>query len=107
MEDLTSISHLENSIKEGIKWAVFEPNNEDLWVRVCQSITEFLLNAWRDGELAGAIPEEAFFVKCDRSTMTKDDIDNGQLVCLIGVAIERPAEFTTFRIEQFTADHIQ
>jgi phage tail sheath protein FI len=106
MEDLTFISHLEASIKEGIKWVVFEPNNENLWTRVRQSITNFLFNVWREGRFVGATPEEAFFVKCDRSTMTQDDIDNGLLVCMIGIATEIPAEFSTFRIEQVTANHI-
>ena len=98
---------MEASIKEIINWVVFEHNNENLWVRVRQTIAGFLLKIWREGGLVAATPEEAFFVKCDRSKMTQDDIDNGQLVCMIGVATERPAEFTTFRIEQFTADHIK
>jgi len=63
-----------------------------------------LLNEWRNGALMGASPEEAFFVRCDRSTMTQNDLDNGRLVCLIGVAPVKPAEFVIFRIGQFTAD---
>ena len=65
---------------------------------------DFLYNEWRNGALLGATPEEAFFVRCDRSTMTQNDLDNGRLICLIGVAIIKPAEFVIFRIGQKTAD---
>jgi hypothetical protein len=92
---------LEKSIDEGTQWVVFEPNNEKLWARVKQTITEFLTRVWRDGALMGAKPEEAFFVKADRTTMTQDDIDNGRLICLIGVAPVKPAEFVIFRIAQY------
>ena len=64
---------------------VFEPNNEKLWARVRASITEFLTRVWKGGALMGIKPEEAFFVKCDRTTMTQDDIDNGRLICIIGL----------------------
>jgi phage tail sheath protein FI len=68
------------------------------------TIRDFLLNEWRNGALLGAKPEKAFFVRCDRSTMTQNDLDNGRLVCLIGVAVLKPAEFVIFRIGQKTAD---
>jgi phage tail sheath protein FI len=58
---------------------------------------------WRSGALMGTTQEEAFFVKCDRTTMTQDDIDNGRLICLIGIAPVKPAEFVIFRISQKTA----
>ncbi len=93
---------LEESIEEGTQWVVFEPNDERLWARVRQTITQFLTRVWRDGALMGTTPEEAFFVKCDRSTMTQDDIDNGRLIVLIGVAPVKPAEFVIFRIAQWT-----
>ncbi|MEW6572484.1 MAG: phage tail sheath family protein [Bacillota bacterium] len=92
---------LEESIDEGTQWVVFEPNDEKLWARVRQSITEFLTRVWKDGALMGTTPEEAFFVKCDRTTMTQDDIDNGRLICIIGVAPVKPAEFVIFRIAQW------
>ncbi|TEB15315.1 Phage tail sheath protein [Pelotomaculum sp. FP] len=92
---------LEESIDEGTQWVVFEPNDEKLWARVKQSITEFLTRVWKDGALMGKTPDEAFFVKCDRTTMTQDDIDNGRLICLIGVAPVKPAEFVIFRIAQW------
>jgi len=96
--------YIEESIDEGTRWVVFEPNGEKLWGRVRATITEFLTRVWRDGALMGTKPEEAFFVKCDRTTMTQGDIDNGRLICVIGVAVVKPAEFAIFRIGQFTAD---
>ena len=95
---------LEESIDESTQWVVFEPNNEALWARVVQTISNFLLGIWKSGALMGTSPEEAFFVKCDRSTMTQDDIDNGKLIVLIGVAPTKPAEFVIFKIGQWTAD---
>ncbi|MBD5799856.1 phage tail protein [Bacillus pseudomycoides] len=91
---------IEESIEEGTQWVVFEPNDEKLWARVKLSITEFLTRVWRDGALMGSKPEEAFFVKIDRTTMTQNDIDNGKLIALIGIAPVKPAEFVIFRIAQ-------
>lgn len=93
--------YLEESIEEGTQWVVFEPNDEKLWARVKQTITQFLTRVWKDGMLMGTTAEEAFFVKCDRTTMTQDDIDNGRLIVLIGVAPVKPAEFVIFRIAQW------
>ena len=92
--------YLEKSINQGTQWAVFEPNNESLWARVKQTISQFLTTVWRSGALMGTTEEEAFFVKCDRTTMTQDDIDNGRLIVLVGVAPVKPAEFVIFRIAQ-------
>jgi phage tail sheath protein FI len=92
---------VEESIEEGTQWVVFEPNDEKLWARVKQTITQFLTRVWRDGALMGTTAEEAFFVKCDRTTMTQDDIDNGRLICIIGIAPVKPAEFVIFRIAQW------
>lgn len=97
-------AYLEHSIDKGTQWAVFEPNGDLLWANVRRTISDFLLNEWQNGALLGDKPEKAFFVKCDRSTMTQNDLDNGRLVCLIGVAPLRPAEFVIFRIGQWTAD---
>ncbi len=97
-------AYLEHSIDKGTQWAVFEPNGEILWANVRRTIDEFLLNEWQNGALLGDKPEKAYFVRCDRSTMTQSNLDNGQLVCLIGVAPLRPAEFVIFRIGQWTAD---
>jgi phage tail sheath protein FI len=97
-------AYLEHSIDKGTQWAVFEPNGERLWANVRLTISDFLFNEWQNGALLGDRPEKAFFVKCDRSTMTQNDLDNGRLVCLVGVAPLRPAEFVIIRIGQFTAD---
>jgi hypothetical protein len=94
--------YIEESIEEGTQWVVFEPNNEKLWARVVQTITQFLTTVWRTGALMGLKAEEAFFVKCDRTTMTQDDIDNGRLICIIGIAPTKPAEFVIFRLTQFS-----
>lgn len=96
--------YLENSIDRGTQWAVFEPNGEALWSNVRNTVTDFLYNEWVSGALLGTKPEEAFFVRCDRSTMTQNDLDNGRLICLAGVAAIKPAEFVIFRIGQKTAD---
>jgi uncharacterized protein len=96
--------YLEHSIDKSTQWAVFEPNNEALWANIRQTVSDFLLATWRTGALMGTKPEEAFFVRCDRTTMTQNDLDNGRLICLIGVAPTYPAEFVIFRIGQFTAD---
>ncbi|MDG3548128.1 phage tail sheath family protein [Methanobacterium formicicum] len=95
--------YLEESIDEGTQWVVFEPNDEKLWDRVKQTITQFLTQVWKDGALMGTKAEEAFFVKCDRTTMTQNDIDNGRLIVIIGVSPVKPAEFVIFRIAQWTA----
>ncbi|MBS1820705.1 MAG: phage tail sheath family protein [Acidobacteria bacterium] len=96
--------YLEHSIDQGTQWAVFEPNNEQLWAAVRLSVGNFLHCEWQRGAMQGAKPEQAFFVKCDRTTMTQNDLDNGRLICEIGVAPLRPAEFIVFRIGQMTAD---
>jgi len=93
---------VEESIDEGTQWVVFEPNDEPLWARVRQTINNFLTTVWRSGALQGQTADEAFFVKCDRTTMTQDDIDNGRLICVIGIAAVKPAEFVIFRIQQKT-----
>jgi uncharacterized protein len=97
-------NYLERSIDVGTQWAVFEPNGERLWANVRETIESFLYNEWRSGAMLGTDPKQAFFVRCDRSTMDQNDLDNGRLVCLIGVAVVKPAEFVIFRIGQKTAD---
>src|SRR5207253_642698 len=94
---------LEASIDSGLQWVVFEPNAEPLWARVTSAIESFLTVVWRNGALEGTTPEEAFSVKCGRRTMTQADIDNGRLICLVGVAKVKPAEFVIVRIGLFTA----
>lgn len=93
-------AYLEASIEEGIKWAVFEPNGEALWLEIRRTIENFLRDEWRKGALLGTTEREAFFVRCDRSVMTQDDIDSGRLICLVGVAAVKPAEFINLHVEQ-------
>lgn len=95
--------YVEESIKANTNWVVFEPNSATLWSRVTRTIEAFLATCWRDGALAGSTPSEAFFVECGPTTMTQDDIDNGRLICQIGIAPVKPAEFVIFRITQKTA----
>ncbi len=95
---------VEESIDEGTQWVVFEPNDEKLWARVRLVISNFLRTVWRSGALQGTTEDEAFFVRCDRTTMTQDDIDNGRLICEIGIAPVKPAEFVIFRIQQKTLE---
>jgi Bacteriophage tail sheath protein len=97
------ILSLELSIEQGLEWTVFEPNGEELWARVRQSVEDRLSSEWRTGKLLGTKAEEAYFVRCDRTTMTQDDIDNGRLVVLVGVAPVRPAEFVNLRIGSWAA----
>jgi phage tail sheath protein FI len=95
-------NYLEESILEGTQWVVFEPNDLDLWQRIRRTITAFLLRVWRDGALFGATPDEAFYVKCDAETNPPEVVDAGQVVCEIGIAPVKPAEFVVFRIAQFS-----
>lgn len=96
--------YLEHSIDEGTQWVVFEPNGEPLWAAVRSSVSDFLFKEWKNGALQGSKPEDAFFVRSDRTTMTQNDIDNGRLIMEVGVAALRSAEFVIFRIGQWTAD---
>ncbi len=95
--------YVEESIRANTNWVVFEPNSEVLWSRVTRTIENFLATCWRDGALAGTSPDQAFYVQCGPTTMTQDDIDNGRLICEIGIAPVKPAEFVIFRITQKTA----
>lgn len=96
--------YIEHSIDKATQWAVFEPNGDRLWANIRRSIEDFLLVLWRDGALIGEKPEQSYFVRCDRTTMTQNDLDNGRMICLVGLAPSRPAEFVIFRVGQWTAD---
>jgi phage tail sheath protein FI len=96
--------YIEQSLEEGTQWAVFEPNDKDLWARIRQSTENFLKTVWREGGLQGSTQEEAFYVRCGEDTMTQDDIDNGRLIVEIGIAPVKPAEFVVFRIAQDTGE---
>ena len=90
--------YLERSIQTGTQWAVFEPNGPALWAAVHSVIEDFLLNVWRQGALQGLTRQDAFFVKCDLTTMTQNDLDNGRLICIVGIAPVKPAEFVILQI---------
>ena len=92
--------YVEESIRANTNWAVFEPNDANLWMRVEGTIHMFLNTLWRSGALAGSSEDQAFFINIGPSTMTQDDILNGRLICVIGIAPVRPAEFVIFRITQ-------
>jgi phage tail sheath protein FI len=92
---------VETSIKLGTQWAVFQGNDDQTWRKLVRSVEDFLNSLWRDGVLQGDTADQAYFVKCDMTTMTQADIDNGRLICLIGIAPVKPAEFVIFRIGQW------
>jgi phage tail sheath protein FI len=95
--------YLEQSIARGLSWAVFEPNAPALWRQATNHVADFLYAEWCNGGLVGVKPEQAFFVKCDRSTMTQSDIESGRLVIIIGFAPIKPAEFVIIRIGLWAA----
>ncbi|MBQ7725134.1 MAG: phage tail sheath family protein, partial [Lachnospiraceae bacterium] len=96
--------YVEESIKANTNWVVFEPNDATLWQRVNLTITGFLDGLYRNGMLAGDSPSSSYFVEIGPETMTRDDIMNGRLICNIGIAPSRPAEFVIFRVTQHTAE---
>jgi phage tail sheath protein FI len=91
---------IEQSLIRGTRFAVFEPNDQRLWARLRDGVTNFLTTQWRAGALFGAVPEEAFFVKVDETTTTQDDRDNGRVNIIVGIAPVKPAEFIVFQIGQ-------
>jgi len=95
-------NYLEKSILNATQFAVFEPNDPALWGKLTRSISAFLIGEWRKGALFGRTPDEAFFVKCDDETNPADVIDSGQVVCQVGVAPVKPAEFVIFQLSQFS-----
>jgi phage tail sheath protein FI len=96
-------NYLEESILIGTQWVVFEPNDHALWARIRRNISAFLVNEWRSGALFGQRPEEAFYVKCDEETNPPESVDVGRVVCEIGIAPVKPAEFVIFRLAQFSS----
>jgi len=93
--------YVEHSIDCGTQWAVFEPNNESTWAKLRQQIAVFLIEFFRMGAFAGRTPDESYFVRCGNDTMTQEDIDNGRLTMVIGIAPLKPAEFVIFTIGQW------
>jgi hypothetical protein len=95
---------IEASVDRGTQWAVFEPNDQMLWARVVRDVSSFLRMRWREGALFGLTPEAAFFVKCDEELNPVESRDLGMLICEIGIAPVKPAEFVIFRISQWAGD---
>lgn len=95
-----TMNMIKESIEQGTRWVVFEPNDSTLWRSITRDVSAFLTGLWRNGALRGATPEEAFYVKCDAETNPQDVIDRGEVVTEIGVCIVKPAEFIIFRIGQ-------
>jgi uncharacterized protein len=93
---------VEQSIAQGVQWAVFEPNGPALWAAVSSSVENFLASVWKLGAFQGSTQQQAFFVRCDSTTMTQNDLDNGRLVCVVGVAPVQPAEFVIIQISLWT-----
>lgn len=100
------LSYIEETIRENTNWVIFETNGEELWARVLRTIEAILTGLWKDGLLVGASPHQAFFIKVDQSTMTEEDIENGRLICEVGVATEKPEVFAVFHITQNTEDDL-
>ena len=97
---------IKESITDGIRWAMFEPNHPTTWGQLRRDIGAFLSNVWRDGALFGMTEDEAFFVKCDEETNPPAVRNEGRLVIVVGISVVRPAEFIVFKLMQ-TADQTQ
>jgi uncharacterized protein len=95
------VERVREQLLQSLAWTVGKPDNEVLWAGVREQATSSLATLWHDGELLGTKAEEAFFVRCDRTTMTQTDIDNGRLIVVIGIAAVKPAEFVVIQIEQW------
>jgi uncharacterized protein len=93
---------IEKSIQQGTQWVVFQPNDQTTWARVIRSVSDFLTGLWMQNMLMGATKNDAFFVRCDMTTMTQTDIESGRLIVMVGVAPVYPAEFVIFRIGQWS-----
>ncbi|MFF4358132.1 phage tail sheath subtilisin-like domain-containing protein [Streptomyces sp. NPDC001604] len=92
--------HVEESLQRGLQWVVFEPNDESLWQQIRLSASSYLHTLFRQGAFKGSTPREAYFVKCDSETTTDEDVANGVVNVLVGIAPVRPAEFVVVRIQQ-------
>jgi uncharacterized protein len=93
---------IEESLYRGLKWVVFEPNDEPLWAQVRLNAGAFMHNLFRQGAFQGASPREAYFVKCDASTTTQNDINLGIVNIVVGFAPLKPAEFVVIKLQQIT-----
>lgn len=95
---------IEESLYRGTQWVVFEPNDEPLWTQIRLSIGVFMQNLFRQGAFQGAIPKDAYFVKCDKETTTQIDINRGIVNIIVGFAPLKPAEFVLIKIQQLSGN---
>jgi hypothetical protein len=102
--DRRLVWRLEQAVQAATRWVAFEPNTEPTWDRVRREVAAYLDGRWRTGDLLGRTAAEAYFVRCDRTTMTQADLNAGRLVIVVGVAPVKPAEFVLIRIGHWTAD---
>jgi uncharacterized protein len=91
---------IEESLFRGLKWVVFEPNDEPLWAQIRLNAGAFMQNLFRQGAFQGKTPREAYFVKCDKETTTQNDINLGIVNVVVGFAPLKPAEFVIIKIQQ-------
>ncbi|NMG11108.1 phage tail sheath C-terminal domain-containing protein [Brasilonema sp. UFV-L1] len=91
---------IEESLYRGLKWVVFEPNDEPLWAQIRLNVGAFMNNLFRQGAFQGKTPREAYLVKCDKETTTQNDINLGIVNILVGFAPLKPAEFVIIKIQQ-------
>ena len=96
-----SLIFLKKSLEDLTGFAIFEPNDERLWNRLTSTVETFLTDFWQQGGLRGLTPADSFYVKCDEENNTTNQIDNGNVVVEVGVALQRPAEFVVIRISQY------
>jgi phage tail sheath protein FI len=91
---------IEQSLLAGLKWVVFEPNDEPLWAQIRLNVGAFMQDLFRKGAFQGVTPRDAYFVRCDKNTTTQSDIDKGIVNILVGFAPLKPAEFVVIQIQQ-------
>jgi phage tail sheath protein FI len=91
---------IEESLFRGLKWVVFEPNDEPLWAQIRLNAGAFMQNMFRQGAFQGKTPREAYFVKCDKETTTQNDINLGIVNVVVGFAPLKPAEFVIIKLQQ-------
>ena len=94
---------IELHLQAGLAFAAGQPNAEPLWSAIRLAASDYLMTLFLNGALKGSKPEEAYFVRCDRTTMTQNDIDNGRIIVVVGFAPIQPAEFVVIRIALMTA----
>ena len=94
--------YIEETLYRGLKWVVFEPNDEPLWAQIRLNVGAFMHNMFRQGAFQGSTPSVAYFVKCDKETTTQNDIDLGIVNVVVGFAPLKPAEFVVIKLQQMT-----